>query len=211
MASFSYFPEVHNLLFLESSYLVGCSLGSGIDKILPRCALRGYRRQWETYTFLYKGDIEAASLPSFFLSRHLSFPALLPLSGSVRADQHICWPEWTPVGWTASPPLYCDLQSPIFTEILKERWKPEPPPQANYLELILLPPEVKVEAGNCPIFVFPPLKKPWRHDLVSVLGNYLCKSVSCLFGPGLDQITSSAGIENGPFSTVNFKIVQGTQ
>ena len=41
MASFSYFPEVHSVLFLESSFLMANSLGSGIDKILPRCTLHG--------------------------------------------------------------------------------------------------------------------------------------------------------------------------
>lgn len=67
---------------------------------------------------------------------------------------------------------------------------------------------MKLKAGDCPIFVFLSLKKPWRHDLASVIGTYLYKSVSCLFGPGLNQINSSAGTENGPFSiNLNFNIV----
>ena len=39
-----------------------------------------YHNQWEIYTFLYKGDSEAAPLPAFFLSCHLSFPVLFSLS-----------------------------------------------------------------------------------------------------------------------------------
>ena len=119
MASFSYFPEVHNLLFLESSYLVGCSLGSGIDKILPRCALRGYHRQWEIYTFLYKGDIEAASLPSFcpaiFLSQlsYLSAAA----SGQINISVGLSGQQWDEL-----PVLLSTAISNLrFTEILKER------------------------------------------------------------------------------------------
>ena len=70
-----------------------------------------YHNQWEIYTFLYKGDSEAAPLPALFLSCHLSFPVLFSLSSSVRADQHIYWPEWTIVEWITSPPAL--LWSPI--------------------------------------------------------------------------------------------------
>ena len=73
MASFSYFPEVHSILFLESSFLTGCSLGSGIDKILPRCTMisqsmrdlhifvQRWQQGWSLARFL-------SLLPSFFPS-----------------------------------------------------------------------------------------------------------------------------------------------
>ena len=78
-----------------------------------------YHNQWEIYTFLYKGDSEAAPLPSFSLSCLLSFPVLFPLSGRVRADQQIYWPEQTTLEWVANPASL--LWSPISTTVLKER------------------------------------------------------------------------------------------
>lgn len=135
-----------------------------------------YHNQWEIYTFLYKGDSEAAPLPSFFLTRHLSFPVLFPLSGSVRADQHIYWPDWTIVEWIAHPPSL--LWSPIsdIYQNSEGEIKARTPPQVNYLELIFLPLEVKLKAGDCPIFVFLSLKKPWRPIISNhfVFNSYHC-------------------------------------
>ena len=65
-ASFSYFPEAHNLLFLESSYLMGCSLGwQDFTKVRPSWLSQSMR---ELHIFLQRWD------RGCFLALFLSVP-----------------------------------------------------------------------------------------------------------------------------------------
>lgn len=86
---FSYFPEVHSVLFLESSFLVGCSLGSGIDKILPRCTLRGIKINERSTHFCTKVTARLlpcplSFCPAIFLSQFSFLSAVV--SGQINTS-----------------------------------------------------------------------------------------------------------------------------